>query len=453
MDAISYAKASSAYKLATLVNNELANKANVEGSSMLVPVGTTATRPVLGAGESALRYNSDAGGLEEWTGTEWKNVSASISAVALKGKDTEANILTKVDMVAEDLWIASDTLDGWVYDGSIWINIGPLQGPQGVQGVQGPQGIQGIQGDTGPQGIQGDTGPQGVQGIQGDKGDTGDSLTITTVVDNLDGTYTWNFSDTTSFTTSNLIGPQGIKGDTGEGLNILGSLTDESLLPVDNSIGDGYIILGYLYVWTGLVWENVGLIKGPKGDAGLTGSVWLTGAVDPTTEGVDTDMYLNTVTMDVFKNTSGVWALETNIKGAQGIQGIAGNSIASITRTTGNGTAGTTDTYTVTLTDTTTTTFNVYNGTNGLSIDHITKTGGNGTPGTSDTYTVYLDAEETKAIGTFEIYNGQDGSGVIDDSIITETTLWSSSKIEAGITASKQSSKGMDPIVAAIIFG
>ena len=143
MDIVSYAKASSAYKLATLVNNELVNKVNVEGSSMLVPVGTTATRPVLGAEESAIRYNSDLGGLEGWTGTEWKNVSASITAVSLKGKDTEANILTKVGMVAEDLWIASDTLDGWVYDGSTWLNVGPLQGPQGIQGETGPQGATG----------------------------------------------------------------------------------------------------------------------------------------------------------------------------------------------------------------------------------------------------------------------------------------------------------------------
>ena len=137
MDAISYAKSSSAYKLAKLVETGLTNKVNLGGSSIVVPVGTTATRPVLGAGESAIRYNSDIGGLEEWTGVEWKNVSAAISAVALKGTDTEANILAKVGMVAEDLWIASDTLDGWVYDGSMWIDIGPLQGPQGVQGIAG----------------------------------------------------------------------------------------------------------------------------------------------------------------------------------------------------------------------------------------------------------------------------------------------------------------------------
>lgn len=526
MDAISYAKASSAYKLASLANAGLVDKANMEGSSILVPVGTTDTRPVLGAGESALRYNSDAGGLEEWTGTEWKNVSAAISAVSMQGKDTEANILAKVGMVAEDLWIASDTLDGWVYDGTTWVNIGPLQGPQGVQGVQGPQGIQGIQGDIGPKGDTGDQGIQGIQGIQGLKGDTGDSLTITSVVDNLDGTYTWNFSDTTSFITSNLIGPQGIKGDTGEGLNILGSLTDESLLPVDNSIGDGYIVSGYLYVWTGLVWENVGLLQGPKGDAGLAGSVWLTGAIDPTTEGVDTDMYLNTATMDIFKNTSGVWTLETNIMGIQGIQGIqgeiglqgpqgpigetgpqgligetgaglvvkgtdtvanillkpgvegdfwiasdtgdgysyvsgswvntgqvrgpqgeqgyqgiqgetgpqgvTGNGVASIVKTA---TLGLIDTYTVTFTDATTTTFDVANGLDGLDVDHIAKTSGTGAAGTVDMYTVWGDVAETVNLGTFNVYNGQDGTGSINDTTITTTTLWSSKKINDEILA------------------
>lgn len=137
MDAVSYAKASTAYKLAKQVETSLGGKVDLGGSSIVVPVGTTATRPTLGAGESAIRYNSDVGGLEEWNGSEWRNVSASISAVSLKGTDTEANILAMVGMVAEDLWIASDTLHGWVYDGSAWIDLGPLQGPQGVQGVAG----------------------------------------------------------------------------------------------------------------------------------------------------------------------------------------------------------------------------------------------------------------------------------------------------------------------------
>ena len=47
------------------------------------------------------------------------------------------------------------------------------------------------------------------------------------------------------------------------------------------------------------------------------------------------------------------------------VTGEDGNSIASITRTAGNGAPGTTDTYTVTLTDGSTTQFQVYNGKDG----------------------------------------------------------------------------------------
>ena len=254
MDTISYAKSSSAYKLAKLVETELTNKVSLGGSSIVVPVGTTATRPTLGAGESAIRYNSDVGGLEEWTGVEWKNISADISAVTLKGTDTEVNILAKVGMVAEDLWIASDTLDGWVYDGLVWINIGPLKGNTGA------------------------TGPQGIQGIQGDKGDVGD---------------------------------QGIQGEQG-------------------------------------------------------------------------------------------------IQGIQGIQGEVGNGISGIVKTA---TVGYVDTYTIVMDDLTEYTFDV---TNGTTIDHVSKTAGTGLSGSTDTYTIWLDVGETISVGTFNVYNGADGTGLVN---------------------------------------
>ena len=281
MDTISYAKASSAYKLASLVNVALGSKADTTGDSILVPTGTTATRPVLGAGESAIRFNSDIDGLEEWNGVEWRNVSANISAVNLKGTDTEANILAIVGMVAEDLWIASDTLDGWVYNGSVWINIGPLQGPQGVQGIQGPQGIQGIQGEVGPQGIQGEVGRQGPIGETG---------------------------------------PQGIQG--------------------------------------------------PQGEQGIQG-----------------------------------------IQGEQGIQGPAGNGIKSVTKTN---TVDLVDTYTVTMTSGATSTFTVTNGIDGIDVDHISKTSGTGASGITDVYTVWGDVAETISLGTFNVYNGLNGTGLVN---------------------------------------
>lgn len=51
-----------------------------------------------------------------------------------------------------DLYITSDNQHGYVWNGSSWLDIGPMQGPQGEQGVQGIQGIQGIQGDKGDTG-------------------------------------------------------------------------------------------------------------------------------------------------------------------------------------------------------------------------------------------------------------------------------------------------------------
>lgn len=64
-------------------------------------------------------------------------------------------------------------------------DLGPIRGPQGLQGekgetgAQGPIGPQGEQGPTGPKGPQGEVGPQGLkgetgeQGPKGDKGETG----------------------------------------------------------------------------------------------------------------------------------------------------------------------------------------------------------------------------------------------------------------------------------------
>jgi len=102
------------------------------------------------------------------------------AGVTISGSDTVSNILIKPGAPG-DMWIATDSGvdsdgnpvnpgDGLVWDGTKWLTVGPIRGPQGPKGDQGDQGIQGIQGETGPQGPQGE---QGIQGIKGDKGDTG----------------------------------------------------------------------------------------------------------------------------------------------------------------------------------------------------------------------------------------------------------------------------------------
>ena len=101
-------------------------------------------------------------------------------------------------------------------------------------------------------------------------------------------------------------GPQGIagekgeKGDTGAGLTILATLNDPSELPIDGSLGDGYLINGDLYIWDGDSWNNVGKIQGPQGEKGDPGEKGDTGDVGP--QG------------------------EQGVQGAQGPQGIQGET-------------------------------------------------------------------------------------------------------------------------------
>jgi hypothetical protein len=66
------------------------------------------------------------------------------------------------------MFIAEDTGAGHVWNGSEWIEVGQIQGPEG------PQGIQGEQGEQGPQGLQGNPGPQGVAGPSGETGPQGE---------------------------------------------------------------------------------------------------------------------------------------------------------------------------------------------------------------------------------------------------------------------------------------
>ena len=60
-------------------------------------------------------------------------------------------------------------------------------------------------------------------------------------------------------------------------------------------------------------------------------------------------------------------------RGKPGAPGDNGSSIASITRTSGNGAPGTKDTHTVTLTDGSTSTFQVYNGADGTGAGDMRK--------------------------------------------------------------------------------
>ena len=170
--------------------------------------------------------------------------------------------------MAETEWIAigrvvgdtgekGDTGDAFTYEDFTPEQLAGLKGDTRDTGPAGPKGDTGDKGETGESGSKGDTGETGATGEKGDegpKGDTGD---------------TGATGDT---------GPAGAKGDTGAtgiGTTIKGSYnTYQELIaahPTGND-GDSYLVNGSLYVWLNNAWENVGNIKGEKGDTGDTGS-------------------------------------------------------------------------------------------------------------------------------------------------------------------------------------
>jgi hypothetical protein len=70
-----------------------------------------------------------------------------------------------------DMWVADDTGQGWVWDGSDWVSTGQVTvGPPGPEGQQGPPGLTGppgIPGEAGEAGEGGEPGPPGPPAIMG----------------------------------------------------------------------------------------------------------------------------------------------------------------------------------------------------------------------------------------------------------------------------------------------
>ena len=201
----------------------------------------------------------------------------------------------------------------------IWINQGNLGSVEDfLNSLIGPQGPQGPTGPAGPIGPKGDQGAQGAQGIQGPIGATGPT-----------GPQ----------------GPQGPQGEDGTSITILGSLANESELPATGNLGEGYLIVGDLYIWNGGAWENVGTIQGPQGEPGLDGETptltigtVTTGAAGTqataTITGTSPNLVLN---LTIPQGQDGV----DGVDGANGTNGVDGQSATITVGGVTTGAAGT----------------------------------------------------------------------------------------------------------------
>ncbi len=153
-------------------------------------------------------------------------------------------------------------------------------GPTGIAGPAGPSGPSGDPGAAGPSGPSGDpgaAGPSGPAGPTGATGPGGDS--ITSIVDNGDGTLTIYYG-TTSVTTSSLYGPTGPSGINGA-TGAPGATGDGITSIIDNGDGTLTIFYGSSTIITSSLYGPAGP-AGPTGVAGGTGPAGATGQAGST---------------------------------------------------------------------------------------------------------------------------------------------------------------------------
>lgn len=209
----------------------------------------------------------------------------------------------------------------WVCDGDgLWVETGPVQGPQGPQGGQGPQGVpgsQGAQGDIGPTGSTGEQGPQGPAGQAGTDGTDGapgpQGLGWT------GGSYNSSTGEVT-FTSND-----GLGFDTGDlrsvAFNYIGNYPSVANLPSSASVGDLAITddTGNGYVWDGTQWQLVGEFRGPQGPIGPSGTIEAGTTVTTAAGTVATVVNVGTDTAAIFNFT-----IPTGPQGNPGTEGPTG---------------------------------------------------------------------------------------------------------------------------------
>ena len=157
-------------------------------------------------------------------------------------------------------------------------------GPQGNAGPIGPAGPTGATGQTGPAGPIGATGATGAVGPIGPQGPIG-PIGATGPAGPIGPTGATGATGPIGPTgPTGPAGPAGADGTDGTSVIIKGTVATSSNLPmVGNTVGDGYITAdtGHLWVWSGSVWTDVGLIRGPAGPTGATGATGPAGPAGP----------------------------------------------------------------------------------------------------------------------------------------------------------------------------
>ena len=233
-------------------------------------------------------------------------------------------------------------------------------------------------------------GPQGLKGDTGEKGDTGKGIQSAYIDEsgNLNITYTDGNTESLG----------SVKGADGTSISIIDSLNSTSELPSSGQKkGDGYLIDGNLWIYTGTTesdavngFKNVGAIKGPAGRGIASAVINLSGELIINYSDGASENLGNVIGPQGEQGPQGEAGIQgpkgdKGDTGEQGIQGLKGDTgeqgpkgdkgdtgigIESITfknSSSGAGAAqpGAIDTYTITYTDGSHTEFQIKNGENG----------------------------------------------------------------------------------------
>lgn len=244
----------------------------------------------------------------------------------------------------------------WIYgvnssSANAWLDMGDLSGPKGQQGDSAydrykasvPSGSAALSEADWLASLKGKQGDQGAQGAPTTlKGTVADLTALQALTGMAQGdTYllTSPAGDMYSYVGSplawkyigNILGPQGIQGPMGPGIAIIGSLSSQSDLTSapQAAKGEGYVISGEFWGWTGTEYQNMGKIQGPTGPQGIQGKAGPTGPqgiqgiqgqrgsviimfprAPNAQDGIINDVFQNTATQEYFqKTTDTAWTL------------------------------------------------------------------------------------------------------------------------------------------------
>jgi hypothetical protein len=238
-----------------------------------------------------------------WTGTEW--VNSGPMAVGPPGPRGETGTGLRMRQAVPDaaslppsgndpgdLRIAEDSGHAWSWDGTTWIDVGFVRGPQGQPGQTGQQGTQGPPGAAstvpGPPGAPGSNGANGTSvrflasvANQSALPGAGNAAGDLRMADDTGFGYMWTGAAWTLFGavrgpagqpgSPGSTGPTGPPGEPGSGITMHPSVPGVGDLPASgNDEGDMRIVeaTGDAYVWDGTHWINVGPVRGPAGPPG-----------------------------------------------------------------------------------------------------------------------------------------------------------------------------------------